>query len=564
MNDAAPVSMAATPETPQRSSSSDFAELTRRLEVYMRSLCPLVIVRTAERHRVERALADIVGRSNLNAWSYSDSRQVVRLNQDAAPHDVHSDPLPFVRETFLRTRRTAFLLADTRRMDQDTLYTRELVSTAYLAQETHNTLIVVTADDVWQRLAGMGMVVDLGTPTFEERCALITDFARRNIEKVSLGPDSTAHLSVMLRGLSEMQITNLLRASLVAQGRLDDSSIDSVSARKDRLFTSVPNVMPVDCSQPMLVVGLTGLRSWLERKRRVFFASREQLDAHHLEPPRGILLMGVPGCGKSYSARMVAHEWRLPLFRFDLGSVYDKYVGETERRMQEALDYIDNVAPCVLWIDEIDKALSVRSGESDVANRVLGQFLFWLQESDAKVFLVATANNVADMPPELFRKGRFSETFFVDLPTRAERHDAIGAYVASCLGTQLDDAALGRLADECAGFSYSDIEQCVKDVAEGCWFGGPEGAGVAADPTAVEARLAQAMRQAAPINPEAIQRIREWGERNARPASDGDAAPTVASSSPLAAPTAAMQTLAGRTLAMPSIPTASIPTRGQE
>ena len=515
MNDAAHVSAG--------SSVTDYASLVDRLCVYMRSVCPLVIVRTTERHRVERALAHIVKGANggLRAFSYTDSRQIVVVgDQKTKPRDVSSDPLPAVMETFTKFRNTTFLLADTRRMDQDCLYTRELVAAAYLAKETHNTLVLVTADNVWQRLAGLGMFIDLRLPTFNERRELIEHFRSRHPDQTSLTDTGVAGMAIMLRGLTEVQITNLLRAYLVAHGSMADADVNAVCARKEVLFTPVSNITPVEYPSGLQVVGLDNLKVWLNRKRRVFFASTDELHEHALQPPRGVLLMGVPGCGKSFSAKMVASQWRLPLFRFDLGEIYDKYIGETERKMREALEYIDNVAPCVLWIDEIEKALSTGSGESDVGNRVLGQFLFWLQESDAKVFLVATANSVSAMPPELFRKGRFSGTFFLDLPNTREREQAIDLYCGACLGMHLDADHLAQAARTCEGFTYSDIEQCVKDVAEWLWFPADHDKKDAhRDTEECYSRLLRHFRQTKPIDPKAVESIRKWGRDHAMPAS---------------------------------------------
>ena len=200
------------------------------------------------------------------------------------------------------------------------------------------------------------------------------------------------------------------------------------------------------------VAGLENLKAWLAGKRKVFFARDEELAARGLEVPKGVLLAGVPGCGKSFSARMVAQLWELPLFRFDIGSVYNKYVGESERRMQEALEYIDNIAPCVLWIDEIEKALSISDSGNDTGRRVLGQFLFWLQESEARVFLLATANDVSLLPPELFRKGRFAEVFFLDLPNGEERRQALSNCLRICLQFTADTALMNRLVDSTRGF----------------------------------------------------------------------------------------------------------------
>ncbi|MBT1174054.1 AAA family ATPase [Bifidobacterium sp. LC6] len=503
---------------------SDYAAMKTDLTDYIRAGVPLVVVRTTERHRVERALRQIVQELGISAFCYTDAKQVEALGgidsggntASASGKDVDSDPLAFVKDTFRRSRHVPFMLGDTRKLDQDSLYTRELLSAAYLAKDSGNTLVIVAAEQVWQRLARFGLFINLELPTFDERLAMIGKFAEQYGDRVSFSATGMEQLSTLLRGLSEIQVTNLLRSSLVARGMLTDADVSAIAESKSRLYTPVANVTAVKYPAKLEVAGLEGLKSWLDRKRNVFFAPNELLDRYALQSPRGILLMGVPGCGKSFSAKMIAARWGLPLFRFDIGSVYNKYVGETERRMQEALTYIDNVAPCVLWIDEIEKALSTDSGESDVGNRVLGQFLFWLQESQAKVFLVATANNVDHLPPELFRKGRFSESFFIDLPNHAEREAAIALYAGLSLHQRFDAAELSRLADASEGFSYSDIEQSVKDLAEQRVFGGLE-------QVTVET-MERHFNETIPISASRIAHIREWGARNARSASADETA----------------------------------------
>lgn len=516
---------------------SDYATMKARLTDYIRAGVPLVVVRTIERHRVERALREIADELTINVLGYTDSKQVETLGtarKGTGPHaakDVDSDPLPFIRDTFRRANHMTFLLGDTRQLDHDSMYTRELLSTAYLAKDTANTLVMVAAEQVWQRLSRFGLFIDLDLPDFDERLAIIDDFQRRRTDTVRLTPEGARQLSMLLRGLSEIQTVNLLRSSLVSRGGIGDGDVPGIAEGKDRLFTPVPNVTAVATPPQLEVAGLDGLKDWLDRKRNVFFAPRDLLRQYAMQPPRGVLLMGVPGCGKSFSAKMIASRWELPLFRFDIGSVYNKYVGETERRMQEALDYIDDVAPCVLWIDEIEKALASDSQDDAVGNRVLGQFLFWLQESDAKVFLVATANNVGHLPPELFRKGRFSETFFIDLPSQHEREAAIALYARLSLHTAFDAPTLDSLARACEGFSYSDIEQTIKDIAEQHVFGGLDHV----TPDIIGRRFARTI----PISTERIAPIRQWGQRNARPAS-GDGPTT--GTAPYAAADAAART----------------------
>ena len=182
--------------------------------------------------------------------------------------------------------------------------------------------------------------------------------------------------------------------------------------------------------------------------------------------------------------------------------------------MKEALQFIDNVAPCVVWIDEIEKALSVSDGGNDTGKRVLGQFLFWLQESSSRVFLIATANDISQLPPELFRKGRFSEVFFLDLPQAEERREAIDRYAAKCLQRRLPDSLLGELTALTEGFSYADLEYAVKEAAQLALLHGDE-----AVTDAVLRTRFRAILPFATTNPDAVRRLREWGRARAVPAS---------------------------------------------
>lgn len=493
--------------------TSNYQQTKARLRDNITASVPLVIIRTNERHRAEKMVKELAEERRIRAFSYTDARQVVALGHAAPAKNVDSDPLPFARDLFLKNKNVTFLLADTRRLGQDSLYTRELLTTAYLARETKNTLVVVAPEDVWPRLSAVGQFLKLGLPDFGERLLLVVEFVDKFSGRVNWGKQAQERMATLTRGLTEIQITNLLRSALAGSTTLTEVDISRVASSKELLFAQVPNVIPVERDDNLKVAGLGGLKGWLESKKDAFFAPDSVLSSYGLAAPKGILLAGVPGCGKSYSAKMVASMWGLPLFRFDMGSVYNKYVGETERQMQEALEYVDNVAPCVLWIDEIEKALSVNSGESDVGKRILGQFLFWLQESHAKVFLVATANDVTSLPPELFRKGRFSETFFVDLPNAEERSNAIELYARISLHHEYLPEELLKLVEVSDGFSYSDIEQVIKGLAEAMLFG------KTALPSTEE--LSDAFKRAIPISKadERVCDIRKWGKAHAIPAS---------------------------------------------
>ena len=185
-----------------------------------------------------------------------------------------------------------------------------------------------------------------------------------------------------------------------------------------------------------------------------------------VRPPKGVLLCGVPGCGKSLSAKAIAQEWELPLYRLDMAAIMGMYVGESESRLREALATADRAAPCILWIDEIEKGLASGSGDSSVTRRLIGQFLFWMQESTAKAFLVATSNDVSTLPPELLRKGRFDEVFFVDLPTEEEREEILRLCFRRYTRCEPTLDLVRDLVVLTEGFAGSDIDAVVNEIAE--------------------------------------------------------------------------------------------------
>lgn len=222
------------------------------------------------------------------------------------------------------------------------------------------------------------------------------------------------------------------------------------------------------------------------------------------------MLVGVPGCGKSLTAKLVAQEWELPLFRFDIGSVFDKWVGESEKKMREALQFIENISPCVLWIDEIEKVLSTTDTGNETGKRVLGEFLFWIQESSSKVFMVATANNVNALPYELYRKGRFSEVFYAGLPNARERRSALEQYITGSLRCLPSNELLEKLVDMTDGYSYADIETAIKEVAQQMLIQGKNTMDTQLLVKAIEAVIPISI-----INSELVSEIEEWGKERA-------------------------------------------------
>ena len=314
-------------------------------------------------------------------------------------------------------------------------------------------------------VSGLFTVLHLRTPTREAYHAyvseVLSEVKSRMAVVVELTPRDVSELIEHLYGMPFHEVRKIITQAVVDDGRLDQGDLATVLDAKRRIIERLGTLefIPVESGSAQLA-GLSKLKIWLE-KRRMAFVEPARARVLGLPPPRGLLLTGVQGCGKSLAARSVSAAFGLPLLRLDPGSLYRKYFGESEANMRTALRTAERVAPCILWIDEIEKAFG-RGGDADggTAQRILGSFLTWLQEKDETVFVMATANDISDLPPELLRKGRFDEIFFVDLPSQEVRVHILALHLAA---RKLDPTTfdLEVLATSAEGFSGAEIEQAV-------------------------------------------------------------------------------------------------------
>jgi hypothetical protein len=265
-----------------------------------------------------------------------------------------------------------------------------------------------------------------------------------------------------LQGLTLHQARQVITQCVVEDGVLSADDVQTIIMRKVQAIKDggLLEYYPLEDNRFELG-GFVNLKSWLERAKVGFTAEAKALN---LTPPRGIILVGVPGCGKSLAAKAIAREWGLPLLKLDAGRLFDKFIGESEKNFRKAIEMAESLSPIVLWIDEIEKAMAAGGGSGDadagLSRRLFGAFLTWLQEKKQDVFVVATANNLSALPPELLRKGRFDEIFFVDLPDRDER-TAIWKIHLSLRKQNSTGFDLQKVVDASEGFSGSEIEQAV-------------------------------------------------------------------------------------------------------
>ncbi len=491
---------------------ANFTEAKKELINYIYARTPLVIIHSDERERVERMLNEIESENAFGMFYYTDAKQVRCLGNKKESIDTEDDPLGYFIKSLKKQRNIIIALGDVRRISDDNAYSRELMNMLYLAKENNGVVILITTDQAWSRIASFGMVISLELPDTNERIKQIEKFIKTYQGRYAIdwGEQDVIHAAAILRGFSEIQIENLLASECVGNKGLQRDKIYKLSSQKERLYPVVGAVQHINVNRQYKVAGMDNLKKWLNEKRKIFFLPEEKLMEYDLRAPKGILLVGVPGCGKSLTAKLVAQEWELPLFRFDIGSVFDKWVGESEKKMREALQFIENISPCVLWIDEIEKVLSTTDSGNETGKRVLGEFLFWIQESSNKVFMVATANNVNVLPYELYRKGRFSEVFYAGLPNNTERRCALRQYITGSLRCSPSDELLDKLVEMTDRYSYADIENAVKEVAQHMLI-----QGIQEMDTEFLIKSLESIIPISIINNELVSEIEKWGTERA-------------------------------------------------
>jgi ATP-dependent 26S proteasome regulatory subunit len=438
------------------------------LALILRSRAPLIVIETADENRVLDMLQSIsLEQASDNylplfRWTITDGLQ--RLDIDLAPQTINSDPVDVLKHIRAVTKPGIYVLLDFHPFLSDPVNVRLLKDICLRYPSVPRQLVLISHElTVPSELDPFCARFDMALPTETERDGIVrkvmSEFVESNPGR-SLQVDQRARELLVrnLAGLTYADTTRLARNAVFVDGAITKSDIPAVmQAKYELLNASGVLQFEYDTARFSDVGGLERLKQWLSKRKAAF---RRDDAALHLDAPRGMLLIGVQGCGKSLAAKATAGIFGVPLLRLDFASIYNKYHGETERRLREALGTADVMAPCVLWIDEIEKGIAGRGGETGTTQRVLGSFLTWLSEKRSEVFVVATANAIEELPPELVRKGRFDEIFFVDLP-RLRVRASIFAIHLSKRNLPLGNFDLEALASKTEGFSGAEIEQAI-------------------------------------------------------------------------------------------------------
>ena len=488
---------------------SDFHGTVSEIALCITIRTPLVVVRTDERDRAECALKEVANKLNIPVEYHVALDGYKTLGAEGESKAV-DNPLDYAVQEIKKGNTAVFALGDTRGLTKGGALVDKAVALVRLAQEKGTSVILVTDETIDEGLGKLGTFVTLDLPSKKEREAMIRDFITKHRIR-TLPPEKISQVAVVLGGYTALQLMTVMNYALCTGDGFTFDNLCKVAMNKGMIFGKNPAVRQIKVRN-VQVAGMEGVKEWLLKKQKIFYSPDEELNAKFLNPPRGVLMVGVPGCGKSLTARLISLQWRLSLYRFDLGAVFSESVGASEANLRSALDYIGRVSPCIVWIDEIEKELAVGK-DNAAAQRILGAFLFWLQENANRVFLIATANDLTRLPPELFRKGRFDEVFFVDLPTESERKSAINLFAKLSLTVRLTEEEVDALAKISEGFSYADIEWAIKTVAEEEYTLGMCGSYSRLD--SVFQRTVSTLAR----NREYIETLRKWGKASAASAS---------------------------------------------
>jgi SpoVK/Ycf46/Vps4 family AAA+-type ATPase len=487
----------------------------KMIEILVRARYPLVYIVSFEEGRVEQQLQIITGsrKKELYVWSITNGLE----QPDGSIIAELKDPIKILEYVLQVDANALFVLRDYHHYLSDPVVVRKLRDVAHALKLTHKNIIFLSPIlKVPVELEKEIAVIDYKLPDKNEITQIIKKITQTldDTDKLDVLKDSEKldKIAEAALGLTAEEAENVFAKSIVQKGQFD---ISIVLSEKEQIIRKSGVLEYYHANENMKEVGgLDELKSWLLKRGKAFTLKAREFG---LPEPRGILLLGIPGCGKSLTAKAIAGMWQLPLLKLDVGKVFSSFVGSSEENVRRAIQTAESIAPSILWLDEIEKGFSGigSSGMTDggTTARVFGTFLTWLQEKTTSVFVVATSNNVSQLPPELLRKGRFDEIFYVDLPSRNERVDILKIHIEK-RNREIKNFDLQKIVAKTSGFSGSEIEEVIISGLYDAFN---------MDEELQQKDLEQAVDSLIPLSQtmeEQIRAIREWAKLRARRASN--------------------------------------------
>ncbi len=477
------------------------------LSLLVQSRVPIISLETKEERRAIALLTSVARQLLIPLYRWSITEGLLRLEEGFSPQRHNAQPPDVLGHIKASLHPGVFILTDFHPYLDDPLHVRLLKDIAIGYADAPRTVVLLSHNLlIPDELSNFSASFQLSMPSRKQIAQQVKKIAdswseENNDRRVKADKQAYEMLLGNLTGLTLTEVKRLARGAIYDDGAITESDIPEVLKAKYELLNA-NSILQFEYQTEKFsdVGGFRVVKQWLKQRKQAFVK-----EIPGLNPPKGMLLLGVQGCGKSLAAKAVAGIWGLPLLHLDFGALFNKYHGETEKNLRKALQTAEVMAPCVLWVDEIEKGLSTSDNDGGTSQRVLATLLTWLAEKNKPVFMVATANNIDALPPELIRKGRFDEIFFVDLPKHAVR---VSIFKIHLKRRMLDTALfnVGDLAKHAIGFSGAEIEQAIVSAFYAAH----------ANHTEVnDALILKAISQTKPLSvvmAEPIERLRRWAK----------------------------------------------------
>lgn len=449
--------------------------LSENLLRYLEAGFPILYINTFEEVKAERTILEIADRRTIATWSiangygeYSTKTKewLIPVSKDETSdiHTVLNTKLAFDGDL----KRTILILKDAHTVLEDEQVIAGLKEIAIKISEGLDCCIILISSVVKipVELEKYITILENDYLSFDDICNIISSFAEKYNNFIH--PKLLEDMSLACKGLSEFEIMKILALAIAEDGKLNRDDLTLIFEQKKQMImkSGIMEMIPMK-EKIDDIGGLENLKTWLNRKSKVF-KNIKDAEAFGVDMPKGVLIAGVPGCGKSLCAKAAASLFEVPILRLDIGKLMGKYLGESEANLRKAINLAEAISPCVLWIDELEKAFAGigSDGGHEVTTRLFGTFLTWMQEKNSTTFVVATANDITKLPPELLRKGRFDEIFYVGLPKAEERRKIFEIHITKRRKNDLKDINIQELVSKTEGYSGADIEGVVKEGIE--------------------------------------------------------------------------------------------------
>lgn len=488
--------------------------INKRIEYLIRARYILINIVSSEEHRVEKSLRDVAFERSKKIFFWSITKGMESEDGSASP-DLR-EPLKMLDHIMDANINGIYILRDFHPFLNDPVVIRKLRdANKALKSSLKNIILLSPILKIPKEIEKEVAVVDYDLPRKKELDDIIEKFIRsvKNPGDILIKEDMVTRNKVIeaALGLTAEEAENVFAKSLVQTGQFD---IDIILSEKEQIIRKSGVLEYYKSHEKMKSIGgLENLKVWLKKRSKAFTKEAREFG---LPQPKGILLIGIPGCGKSLTAKAISSLWQLPLLKLDVGKVFSSLVGSSEENVRKAIQTAESIAPSILWLDEIEKGFSGMrsSGQSDAGTtaRVFGTFLTWLQEKTSPVFVVATSNNISQLPPELLRKGRFDEIFYIDLPNKNERQEIFDIHLHK-RKREPGQFNLEKLSELTRGYSGSEIEEIIISALYDAFDCGED---INND------RLLHSTKEMIPLSQtmeDEIKKIREWAKTRARKAS---------------------------------------------